>query len=280
METTGMTMIDTPEKFVEWCRDNGGGVKLQRRGAGIITEYLSAHGQMLSANGEGELFLNSEAMTEKTSLDEVVDQVCDWNYRELVDTRCRKENPADFLDYCKSCTMEKELEEHKFILDRIFKQTVYGREIRAMAHKLALEMMKEMHLVPAFDMKELQETGTHDKAVGKSAESVEPDFEEMDEDLLDYGLAYGGEDYGQSYEGPDYENQDTDKELDGSYQGKVYGEDKDNSKMLAGPASVKAVGEPGIVGINPAGNAQSSMVGFALEEIVSNKNNKKEGRAR
>ena len=234
METTGMMMIDTPEKFVEWCRDNGGGVKLQRRGAGIITEYLSAHGQMLSANGEGELFLNSEVMTEKTSLDEVVDQVCDWNYRELVDTRCRKENPADFLDYCKSCTMEKELEEHKFILDRIFKQTVYGREIRTMAHKLALEMMKEMHLVPAFDMEEMQEMGTHDKAVGKSADSVKPNLEEMDED-------------------------------------------KDNSKMLAGPESTEAVGEPGIVGINTAGNVQSSMVGLAMEEI---ENKKQEGRAR
>ena len=158
METT-VLVIDTPEKFVAWCKDNDCSVRLRRRGAEILMEYLSMHGKALSANDSGELFINNGILTEKTTFDEVVEQVCDWNYKALIDAKDRKENPVDFLDYCRSCTLEKDLEEHKFILDRIFKQTVYGREIQMTAHKIAREMMKEMHLVPTFDMGNLDSCG-------------------------------------------------------------------------------------------------------------------------
>ena len=166
MEMTGI-VIDTPDKFVEWCRNSDGIVKLRRRGAAIIMDYLSRHGKTLSANENGELFLNSGFMTEKVTFDEVVDQVCDWNYKELVDARDRKEKPVDFLDYCRNCTLEKDLEEHKFILDRIFSRTVYGREIQMMAHRLAGEMMKEMHLIPTFDMGEM---AAYDEVAKKAEE--------------------------------------------------------------------------------------------------------------
>lgn len=168
-------MIDKPETFVSWCKTYGGGIKLQKRGAAIIMEYLSGHGKMLSTNEIGELFMNSEVETIKTTIDEVVDQVCEWNYRLLADTRGRKQNPIDFLDYCRSSTQEKELEEHKFILDRIYKQTIYGREIQIIAHNMALEMMKEMHLIPAGDLKYQEETGIY----GKVAE-CEPGYGSTD----------------------------------------------------------------------------------------------------
>lgn len=184
-------MIDKPEAFVSWCKTYSGGVKLQKRGAAIIMEYLSGHGKMLSTNKSGELYLNSEVETVKTTLDEIVDQVCDWNYKLLVDTRSRKQHPVDFLDYCRSSTQEKELEEHKFILDRIFKQTIYGKEIQTIAHNMALEMMKEMHLVPAGDLQYQEETGIYGKAAEKvpeyaahaeSGEAID-EAESMDEEL-------------------------------------------------------------------------------------------------
>ena len=171
-------MIDKPETFVSWCKNYGGGIKLQKRGAAIIMEYLSGHGKMLSTNEGGELFLNSEVETVKTTFDEVVDQVCEWNYKLLYDTRARKDNPLDFLDYCRSSTQEKELEEHKFILDRIYKQTVYGREIQTIAHNMALEMMKEMHLVPAGDLAYQEETGIYGKVAENEPEYNAPDKQE------------------------------------------------------------------------------------------------------
>ncbi|MBE5871261.1 MAG: hypothetical protein E7294_08385 [Lachnospiraceae bacterium] len=165
---TKMMMIDSEEGLMTWCKTTESGIRLQRRGAKIIFDYLSGHGKTLSTNKEGELFLNDEIMTEKTTLDDVVDLVCEWNYEALSDTRERKENPNDFLDYCRMCTLEKNLEEHKFILDRVFKQTIYGKDVQTIAHKLAKEMMKEMRLVPIYDIPIADELGAYNKVSEKS----------------------------------------------------------------------------------------------------------------
>ena len=172
-----MMMIDTEEGLMTWCKSTGSEVRLQKRGAKIILDYLSGHGKMLSTNPEGELYLNDEHVTEKTTLDDVVDLVCEWNYEALSDTRERKENPDDFLDYCRSCSLEQTLEEHKFILDRIFKQTVYGKDVQTIAHKLALEMMKEMKLVPIYDIPIADEIGASNKVSEKSEYQTESNDE-------------------------------------------------------------------------------------------------------
>lgn len=166
-------MIDTEEGLMTWCRSTGSPVRMQRTGAKIILDYVSGHGRMLSAGPDGALFMNNEHMTEKTTLDDVVDLVCEWNYEALSDTRERKDNPEDFLDYCRSCTLEKTLEEHKFILDRIFKQTVYGRDVQAIAHKMALEMMKEMKLVPIYNIPIADEIGVFNKVSEKASYHAE-----------------------------------------------------------------------------------------------------------
>ena len=159
-------MIDTEEGLMTWCKSTGSEVRLQSRGAKIILDYLSGH-------PEGELFIIDENMTEKTTLDDVVDLVCEWNYEALSDARERKENPNDFLDYCRSCSLEQTLEEHKFILDRIFKQTVYGKDVQTIAHKLAMEMMKEMRLVPIYDIPIADEIGAFNKVSEKSEYQTE-----------------------------------------------------------------------------------------------------------
>lgn len=167
METKTM-MIESEEGLMTWCKSTGSGVRLQKRGAKIIFDYLTGHGKMLSTNNEGELFLNDDVLTEKTTIDDVVDLVCEWNYEALSDVREKKENPDDFLDYCRSCTLERTLEEHKSILDRIFQQTIYGKDVRTIAHKLAMEMMKDMQLVPIYDIPITDELGAYSKVSEKS----------------------------------------------------------------------------------------------------------------
>ena len=180
-------MIDVPETFVSWCKSYGEGVKLQKKGAAIIMEYLSEHGKMLSTNETGELFLNSDNLTQKTTVDEVVDQVCEWNYMLRADNRDRKENPVDFLDYCRSSNRERELEEQKFILDRIYRQTMYGREIKTIAHNMALEMMKEMNLVPTGGITREEETGIYGRVEDKESEYATKDenLPEIKKEIVD-----------------------------------------------------------------------------------------------
>lgn len=178
---TKMMMIDSEEGLMTWCKTTESGIGLQRRGAKIIFDYLSGHGKTLSTNKEGELFINDEVMTEKTTLDDVVDLVCEWNYEALSDTRERKENPNDFLDYCRMCTLEKTLEEHKFILDRVFKQTIYGKDVQTIAHKLAKEMMKEMRLVPIYDIPIADELGAYNKVSEKSEYMNDDRVSELEE---------------------------------------------------------------------------------------------------
>ena len=169
MDAMGI-LIKTPENFVAWCdRYSDNVVKLRPRGAAAILDTLAAQGKTVYADTEGRLYIGGGAMVSAVSLDEIVDQACDWNYKALVDVRDRKGRPADFLDYCTSCTREKELEECRFILDRIFRQTDYGRSIKDMARELAIEIIKEMKLVPGFDpdKKDVREDPDAEKDTGE-----------------------------------------------------------------------------------------------------------------
>lgn len=53
------------------------------------------------------------------------------------------------------------MEEKQTILDRIFSQTVYGRDAAVIAHNLALETMKSLKLVPIYDIPMLEEVGVY-----------------------------------------------------------------------------------------------------------------------
>lgn len=153
--------IDSADGLVSWCRSVGSEVKLQRKGAGIIMDYLSENGKKLSSSSEGKLFFSDHAMSEPTTIDDVVDLVCEWNYEKLSDIRDKKENPDDFIDFCNSSSLEEQLEEKQTILDHIFSQTVYGRDAAVIAHNLALETMKSLKLVPSYDIPMLEEVGVY-----------------------------------------------------------------------------------------------------------------------
>lgn len=163
------TKIDSADGLVSWCKNAGSEVKLQRKGAGIIMDYLSENGKELSSS-EGKLFFSDHARSEATTIDDVVDLVCEWNYEKLSDTRDKKENPDDFIDFCNSSSLEKQLEEKQTILDRIFSQTVYGRDAAAIAHNLALETMKSLKLVPIYDIPIVEEVGVY-RAVSENTVS-------------------------------------------------------------------------------------------------------------
>ena len=155
------TKIDSADGLVSWCKSVGSEVKLQRKGAGIIMDYLSENGKELSSSSEGKLFFSDHAMSEPTTIDDVVDLVCEWNYEKLSDTRDKKENPNDFIDFCNNSSLEEQLEEKQTILDRIFSQTVYGKDAVAIAHNLALETMKNLKLVPIYDIPMAEEVGVY-----------------------------------------------------------------------------------------------------------------------
>lgn len=155
------TKIDSADGLVSWCKSVGSEVKLQRKGAGIIMDYLSENGKELLSSPEGKLFFSDHAMSELTTIDDVVDLVCEWNYEKLSDTRDKKENPDNFIDFCNSSSLEKQLEEKQAILDRIFSQTVYGRDAVAIAHNLAMETMKSLKLVPTYDIPMVEEVGVY-----------------------------------------------------------------------------------------------------------------------
>ncbi len=153
------TKIDSADGLINWCRDTHQEVKIQRKGAAIIMDYLLENGKELSASSGGELFFLDKE--NPITLDDVVDLVCEWNYEKLVDARDKKENPKNFIDFCSSSSLEKQLEEKQTILDRIFSQTVYGKDAEAIAHDLARKTMKRLKLIPVIDIPMLKETGVY-----------------------------------------------------------------------------------------------------------------------
>lgn len=128
--------------------------------------YMSGHDFLLGEK-EGKLFRGDLSyQTDKIrwsedSIDDVINEVTEWNYEMLKQAQAEMENPRDFIDFANKKASADTLAEDYEILDKLFDRTKYGVEIEALAVTLADEFIQN-----------LQSKGGIDGAIQKMTEAI------------------------------------------------------------------------------------------------------------
>lgn len=141
--------LSTEEEFVQFMDNNDLLFHLTVEEAGKLLGYLEGHGFVLGEK-EGKLFQgdlcysNENVLWEEISIDDVVDEICEWNYSLLMDARNNMENPKNFIDFVNNQDRYQELQADEILLDAMYERTKYGKEIEILAEKLAGELVQEM----------------------------------------------------------------------------------------------------------------------------------------
>ena len=146
-------LVETGKELKSWGERNAPHISMSDKAAGLILAYMHDNDVMLYI-GQDNLLKQRNKMGEftDTTLDDVIDMVCEWNYEAIEDAKWRQKNPRNFIDFCKAQELEKELDSEKMILNVVFQDTVYGKDVKDMALNLALDTMKRLHLVPILDI--------------------------------------------------------------------------------------------------------------------------------
>lgn len=136
-----------PNELLNWLDENDLLMRLDAKEAELLLHYMEGHGYGLGAS-EGKLIRvdigedNGEAV--EYSIDDAIDMTCEWNYEMIQEAKVARENPDNFLDFCEKQSRYDSLREEEKLLDQMFDRTCYGREVDALAIKLASEAVRQM----------------------------------------------------------------------------------------------------------------------------------------
>ena len=141
--------------------------------AELLCGYLDGHGYSIGQY-EGKLYRGDlcaetdRTVWEETTIDDLVDCACEWNYELVQEARAEMENPENFRDFANKHSRYEDLCADERVLDSLFDRTKYAPEIEQLAEQLADEFIRN-----------LQSKGNLEEAVGKLAEQIkqEPETE-------------------------------------------------------------------------------------------------------
>lgn len=114
-----------------------------------LLEYLSGH-DFLVGEKEGKLFRGDlcyqqgKVRWSEDSIDDVINDVSEWNYDLLQKAQAEMEDPKDFIDFANKKAKAEILEEDYQTLDALFDRTKYGVQIQELAEKLAGRLIQDL----------------------------------------------------------------------------------------------------------------------------------------
>ncbi len=140
-------------KFMGICKTP---FELTETEADKLLGYMEGH-DFLVGEKDGKLFRGDlcyqqgKVRWEEDSIDDVINDVSDWNYDLLQKAQAEMENPNDFIDFANKKAKAEILEEDYQILDALFERTMYGTEIQELAEKLVGELLQDLELKEGID---------------------------------------------------------------------------------------------------------------------------------
>ena len=145
--------IDSADRLIAFLRTADSSVKIQKSGAEIILNNLFVHQAQLLADQDAKLYLRmKDKDTEETTIDDVVDLVCEYNYEEIYETEESVKKESDFVSRCRIEKRLEKLKRDKRILDKIFYHTKYGRRVGTVADRICEGLCKKLNLVPVYNV--------------------------------------------------------------------------------------------------------------------------------
>lgn len=168
-------LIDSPKGLITYLNTVESTVKIKERGAVIILSSLDEHNVQLITDKEANLYMR-EADKEvcETTIDDVVDLVCEYNYEEIYETEENVKAESDFVSKCKMEKRLEDLKKEKQILDKIFYHTKYGRKVGVVADRICAGLCEKLNLVPIYNVPMYEDKLVSEGAAYETASQAEP----------------------------------------------------------------------------------------------------------
>ncbi len=143
--------ISDPESLLDWKERYYRPITVDKDEAELLLSYLKDNDVSLEADSEGKLYWNPGNGEVEFLFDDVIDQVCEWNYEKIAKYRDLKSYSNSYLEACKYDNQLMEYSKHEEILDRLFDQTIYGKKLDEHMRQLVMKSFDDVVIVPHID---------------------------------------------------------------------------------------------------------------------------------
>ena len=145
--TREVELITMPEGVMQWMVEQGVFMDLRKSDIQLLLDYLEKKEYALGLDADRKLVRvnlapEKDAVTEY-SLDELVDQVCDWNYALILDADLQRQNHKGMDDFYEKQQMYETYKRDETLLDRMFDQTKYAKRIDELAWEIARDILSQ-----------------------------------------------------------------------------------------------------------------------------------------
>ena len=145
--TREVELITTPEGVMQWMVETGVFMDLHKSDIQLLLQYLEKNEYALGIDADRKLVRvnlapEKDVVTEY-SLDELVDQVCDWNYALILDADLQRQNHKGVDDFYEKQKLYETYKKDETLLDRMFDQTKYAKRIDELAWEIAREILSQ-----------------------------------------------------------------------------------------------------------------------------------------
>lgn len=142
-------VIETAEDILRWNEHYEEFPELTYPEAELIYSELRNNEVELMADQYGTLFWKQDGEEPmKMMLDDVIDQISAWNYRDIYELRDSRMEADSYDDYWDKESRYKQLKEKEKQIDRLFEKTSMGRRIRLQMHDLAVKTADQVRMIP------------------------------------------------------------------------------------------------------------------------------------
>lgn len=137
----GVKLLTEPAELLAWVASCVPEFRMNREGAEILLNYMEGHDYRVGIDEKGNMVRVDISDIQETwevySLDDLIDDVSEWNYELLAEADMKRKNPENFIDFANEQARYEKLIEEEEMLDPLFDQTLYGKHLDELAVKLA-----------------------------------------------------------------------------------------------------------------------------------------------
>lgn len=144
--TREIELITTPQELQKWMNDSDVQMEFSSDDMEILLGYLEGHGYALAKDTNNNLVrvdMESDEMeVDEYTLDDAIDQACDWNYSLILEADENRNNPKNMIDFANEQARYEKYKQDEEVLDKMFEQTKYMPPLEALARKIATEIVE------------------------------------------------------------------------------------------------------------------------------------------
>lgn len=150
--------IESKESLLNWNKRVNTSLRLSPSEAGLLFDHIVSHEVQLLTDERDNLYYKEPGNEQiQILLDDLIDQVCDWNYQDIRDLKALRMNSESFAQYCQYDEKLGELKTSEKILNRLYEDTVYGKQLTTRMKDLVKRTWGQVNMVPILDIPQYED---------------------------------------------------------------------------------------------------------------------------